>query len=376
MEKSRTLLTYHDLTVEVESLPGQELIDHLHSTVLGQPGSFRYQHVDLVDRLTSPGENYFLYLRKNGKMMGSVGFVGRHTTTGGLDHDSWMIRFFSIKAPMGSVPRKRKEHKDVRDESKRTTVLGRFIQPVMTNPSRLRGEEAGGQSPAIVYALIEQNNLRSMNFSTQMGLETVGEVTNFSFSRLRPKKSDRIAQLPGSEQETMLSLLHSFYKDYTLFFPNQLFRDNGYYVIRESGRIVAGLQVYPVTWRIIDFGNGPANRVVRLVTRIPWVKKRINPEDLKLLAFDGIYFEPGFEAALYELMEGVLERTGVFVAMLMMDLSSGLHGIFRERKKLGILHRILGSFKADLRVRFLDIPDETRQLFLDRPTYIATYDNS
>jgi len=287
-----------------------------------------------------------------------------------------MIRYFSIKAPMGSVPRKRKEQKDVKDENKRTTVLGRFIQPVASNPSRLRGEEEDGQPPAILYGLIERNNLRSMNFSTQMGMETVGEVTSFSFSRLRPRRSDRVVQLPLTEQETMLSLLHGFYKDYTLFFPNQLFRDNGYYVIRESGRIVAGLQVYPVTWRIVDFGSGPVNRIVQLVTRIPWVRKRINPEDLKLLAFDGIYCESGYEAALYELMEGVLEHTGVYVAMLMMDLDSGLYGIFRDRKKLGILHRLLGSFAADLRVRFINIPDETRQMFLDRPTFIPTYDNT
>ena len=108
MEDKRTLLTYHDLTVEVEERPSKELMDHLYSTVLGQPGGLRYRHKDLGERLNAPGENYFMFLRKKGRMMGSVGFVGRHMKTDGVQHDSWLIRYFSIKAPMRSTPKKRK----------------------------------------------------------------------------------------------------------------------------------------------------------------------------------------------------------------------------------------------------------------------------
>lgn len=373
---SRTLLTYHDLTVEVDSQPGQELIDHMLSTVLGQPGSFRYQHLNLEERLTEDGENYFMFLKKGDRMMGSVGFVGRHASTAGVAHDSWMIRFFSIKAPMGSVPKRRKSKADLKDEGKRTTVLGRFIRPVFANPSQLREGAGEETAPAIIYALIEQNNLRSMNFSTQMGLETVGVVTTFTFSRLRPRTSGRIEKLPEQEQDAMRSLLHDSYKDYTLFFSEPLFKEPGYFVIRESGRVVAGIQAYAVSWRIIDFGGRAANQLVRLVTMIPWVRKRIDPREVRLLAFDGIYCEPGHEETLYELMEGVLEHTGTYVGMMMMDLDSDLYRIFRDRQKLGILHRLTGSYNADVRVRFINLPEEVRQHFQDRPTFIPTYDNS
>jgi hypothetical protein len=125
---------------------------------------------------------------------------------------------------------------------------------------------------------------------------------------------------------------------------------NEYYVIKESGRVVAGLQAYPVSCHIVDFGNGMANQQVRLLVKIPWVWKRINPDEIKLLAFDGIYCEPGCESTLYE--------------------------IFRKQQKLGIMHRVLSSFTADVRMRFINLPEETRQWFLDQPTYIPTYDNS
>ncbi len=376
MEKSRTLLTYHDLTVEVEPKPSDELIEHMHHTVMGQPGSFRYQHTNLIDRMNTPGENYFMYLRKSGKMMGSVGFCGKPARTNGVAHDSWLIRYFSIKAPMRSVPKKRKEKIDLKDENKRSTVLGRFIQPVFAEPSVLKEEGPDKDQPSIVYAIIEQKNLRSMNFSSQMGLETVGEMASFSFSRLTPKSSSRVVQLPEEEQAEMLSLLKAYYHDYTLFFTDPLFKDNDYYVIRQDGRVVAGIQIYPVTWKIVDFGSKSANRLIRIITRIPWVRKRITPEEVKLLAFDGIYCEPGHESALYELMEGVLAQSNRYLAMVMVDKSSQLYAIFKNRQKLGMLHKMLGTFSADIRMRFINLPDDTRQYFLDHPTYIPTYDNS
>jgi len=215
-----------------------------------------------------------------------------------------------------------------------------------------------------------------MNFSAQMGLETIGEVVNFSFSRLRPKASKRVVQLPDMEKEAMKHLLQEFYRDYNLFYSDKLFMDQAYYVILNSGRVVAGIQAYPVTWRIVDFGSGAVNRLVHLLTKISWVKQRIDPEELKMLAFDGIYCEPGYEDVLYELMEGVLERTGRYVAMMMMDRNSGLYRIFRDRGHLGPVNKVLGTFKADLRMRFINIPREVKEQFLSQPTYISTYDNS
>lgn len=376
MDKSRTLLTYHDLTVEVELTPGEELLDHMHHTVLGQPGGFRYQHTDLVERMTAPGENYFMYLRKSGKMLGSVGFVGRPVTMSGISFDSWLIRYFSIKAPMRSVPKKRKEKSSLQDEQKRSTVLGRFIQPVFADPSQLRDKDPDPDQPAIIYAIIEQNNFRSLNFSTQMGLETIGELVGFTFSRIRPGNSNRVEKLPSEEYDAMLSMIREYYRDYTLFVPDPIFNHGNYFVIRESGKIVAGIQYYPVTWRILDFGGSTANWFFGLLSRLNWFRKRYNPDQMRLIAFDGIYCEEGFEETLYELMESVLNEAGVYLAMIMADASSGICELFEKKKKLGMLHRVFGSQKADIRARFINLPEEIMEQFISRPTYIPTYDNS
>jgi len=376
MKNSRTLLTYHDLSVEVETTPGKELLEHMQQTVMGQPGGLQYHHTDLEDRMKSGDENYFMYLRKSGKMLGSVGFVGKPTVTGGMAHDSWLIRYFSIKAPIKGVPKKRKTKADLQDEHKRTTVLGRFIQPIFAAPHQLREAETRKDPPSIVFAIIDQTNLRSMNFSAQMGLETIGSMAGFSFSRLAPRRSARIEAVEESEQGQILDQISEFYTDYTLFYTDSIFKNNDYYVIKEEGNMVAGLQIYEVSWKIVDFGSEFANRAAGLLSLIPGLKKRASKQALSFLAFDAIYCRPGYEKALYELMEGVLERSGHYMAMMMMDLESELYRIFREHKKLGLLHKVMGTHHADIRVRFIRIPEEVKQEFYRRPTYIPTYDNS
>jgi hypothetical protein len=376
MEVSRVLLEFHDLKVEVETTPNQELMDHMHSTVLGTPGGFRYRHLDLEDRLRAPGENYFMYLRKNGKMLGSVGFVGRHTRSGGQDHDGWMIRYFSIKAPMRATPTKRKDASEIKAENKRSSVLGRFIQPVFAHPGQLRGDGQNPEAPSLIYALIETKNLRSMNFSSQMGLETVSQVANFSFSRMQPRTSERLEVLPAAHHEEMRRLLREFYGGYELYFEGPLFQNDAYFVIRQEGEVVAGVQTWDVRWGIEDFGGALANRVVGLLSSLPYVNKRLNREEQHLLAFDQLYCKPGFEGVLYELLEGVLARKGVYLGLLMMDRQSGLYQVFQQGGKLGVLHRILGEFNAELRIRFNHFPEDIVQKFKENPIFIPTYDNS
>ena len=376
MNISRTLLTYHNLTIEVENSPSEELMEHMHQTAMGQPGGMQYHHTDLEQKMKSGDENYFMYLRKSGKMLGSVGFCSKPTETAGVTHDSWLIRYFSIKAPIKGVPKKRLTKADLKDENKRTTVLGRFIQPVFADPAQLREEKTSADQPAIIFAIIDQTNLRSMNFSAQMGLETVGSLAAFTFSRLRPRRSDRIETMEENQRADILKQIKEFYKDYTLFYSDSIFSNNDYYVIKEGSRMVAGVQIYPVTWKIVDFGNKMTNRAAGLLGRIPSLRKRINKDEISFLAFDAIYCEPGYEKLLYELMEGVLARTKHFLAMMMMDLESDLYALFRENKKLGILHKIQGNSYTDIRVRFIHMPDAVKQQFYDRPTYIPTYDNS
>jgi len=274
------------------------------------------------------------------------------------------------------MAKKRKTREELKDENKRSTVLGRFIQPVFADPAQLRDGRTGTDQPSIIFAIIDKTNLRSMNFSAQMGLDTIGTLAAFSFSRLKPRRSGRIERVEEEQREDILKQIREYYRDYTLFYADSIFKNNDYYIIREEGRMVAGLQIYQVTWQIVDFGGRLTNMLAGLFSRIPRLKNRIKKDEISFLAFDAIYCEPGREKVLYELMEGVLERRNHTIGMMMMDVESDLYAIFRNRKKLGVLHKVLGTSFADIRVRFIQIPEEVKHTFLNQPTYIPTYDNS
>jgi hypothetical protein len=60
-----------------------------------------------------------------------------------------------------------------------------------------------------------------------------------------------------------------------------------------------GLQAHPVTWRIMDFGSSWRNLVMKLLAMIPFTRNRVDPDSLRLLAFEGIYCEPGHVRQYY-----------------------------------------------------------------------------
>jgi len=140
--------------------------------------------------------------------------------------------------------------------------------------------------------------------------------------------------------------------------------------------MVAGVQIYEVGWKILDFGNRLTNLASAFLAWIPGLRNRLNKDKISFLAFDALYCEPGYEEVFYELLEGVLDRTGHYIAMMMMDVSSDLYKLFMEHKKLGFLYKIMGAKHADIRVRFIQMPEEVKQRFYECPTYIPTYDNS
>jgi len=373
MQKSKILFRHFDLTIEVESHPGDELIRHMHDTLLGMPGGFQYYHTNISDRLHSLDENYFLYLRKSGKMLGSVGFCGRVSEVLGFRHNVWMVRYFSIKAPMRSVPTGNGERDSV---EKRTSALGRFIKPVLDNPSVLKDGDQHASEPAILFGLIDQTNLRSRNFASNAGFQSIGRISIFPFSRFNPEPSDRVKALPDKDQGKMIRLLNAFYKDYTLMTTENLFQGRDYYVIRENDEIMAGMQVYPVTWKVVNFGSGFANGMIRLITSIPYFRRRINPQKLNLLAFDGIYLKQGYESVFYELMEGVLALKKVYVGLIIADEKSYLNGVFNRIGKRGPIYRMVGKFHADVMAKFINMPANVMDYYRKLPMYISSYDNS
>jgi hypothetical protein len=336
----------------------------------------QYHHTTGIPKLKKISNCYFVFLRRSGNMLGSIGYALRETGAGEQTYKSWLVRYFSIKAPL-------RTNKQTRRQVKRRPVRDRSVSMIkdvagffQDNPERLIDPDVKEMPKAILYSLVEKNNERSRNFAEIGGYEKTGDVVSFIFSRLRKRRNIEVEQLKGSDLSLMRSLLRDFYKGHAFYFEDNLFLDDNYYVLRENGEIVAGLQANEEVWEIRTIGNVTLDRFVKLLTRIPFIGRRFRYEAMKFLGIEGIWFKEGRGDAVYRLLEGVLARKDHYLALMIMDTRAPEYLNFKSRKKLGLVNTFLGSFEAGFYARFYAFPEAEKTEIAGRPAYISIYDNT
>jgi len=336
----------------------------------------QYHHTSGIPKLKAVKECYFVFLRRNGNMLGSIGYDLRNTMAGKQEYKSWLVRYFSIKAPMRSEKKtkKRTRRRDIKDRS--VSIIKDVANFFHDNPERLIDPDVQEMPKAILYSLVEKKNERSKNFAEIGGYEKSGDVESFIFSRLRKRKRAGVERISATEIPEMKKRLADFYSDHAFYFDRYLFLDNDYYVLKQNGEIVAGLQANEETWEIKTLGSGFLDSVVKALTKIPFIGKRFTYEEMRFLGVEGIWFKKGRGDAVYKLLEGVLAMKNQYLALMIMDTRSKVYRNFRKHKKLGPVNAILGTFEADLYARFYSFPEEEKKRVAAMPAYISIYDNT
>ncbi len=358
----------------LEDAPPPELIEYFETVFLGTPGGLQYHQTTAVDKLKRIDNCYFLFLRRAGVMLGSIGYVLREAHTGDRTHKTWLIRYFSMKAPMRTKKKGKVKKRPI--ENRGFSLLKDITHIFHENLERLRDFDMKETPQAVCTGLVEKGNDRSRNFAEIGGYKKIGSVDTFMFSRLRARKNIKVEQLPENEQAEMRKVLREFYKDHALYHDDYIFFNNDYYVLRENGEIIAGLQANREKWEIQTIGNKFLDMLFNFVSKFPIVKKRISYEEMRFLGIEGMYYKPGREASLYKLLEGVLTLKEYYLALLVMDVRSPEHKLFMTRKKLGPINAVVGTFEADLYARFYSFPEEEEREIIDRPVYFSIYDNT
>ncbi len=377
-EKESVVWEKGSVTVTLETSPSKELVEHIGRTFLGTPGGLQYQQTTGLEKLQSIKNCYFLILRRAGKIIGSVGYVRRKASAGMGEEslDSWLVRYFSIAAPMRANPAGKRKNREERKPARTPSFLKELTHRFHDNPHRLVDPDTKQIPRAVLYSLVEEENERSRNMVDIFGFEKSGEVASILFSRLRKRKNRPVEKLSSEEIPEMQQRIREFYRDHSLFFGDNLFTDDCYYVRRVNGQIVAGLQANNETWHISTIGNVFIDRIVKMLTRIPAVGRRFRYEEMRFLGIDGIWFKPGHEKELYRLLEGVLALNERYLALMILDTRSPEYRLFRDGRKLGPAHAVFGAFRAGLYTRYYSIPEEERRELMERPAYISIYDNS
>lgn len=376
MSEVKTVWQEGSMSTTLETVPPPELIDHIERTYLGTPGGLQYHHTTGIPKLKKIRNCYFVFLRRSGNMLGSIGYALRETRSGEQTYKSWLVRYFSIRAPLRSDKQHKRKVKKRPISDRSVSLIKDVANFFHDNPERLINPEVEEIPKAILYSLVEKNNARSRNFAEIGGYEKTGDVESFMFSRLRKRWNIAAEQLGTSDEMLMRSLLREFYKGHAFYFEENLFLNDNYYVLRENGEIVAGLQANEEMWEISTIGSAALDRLVKLLTRMPFIGRRFRYEEMRFLGIEGIWFKEGRGDAVYRLLEGVLARKDHYLAMMIMDTRSPEYLNFRKRKKLGPVNTILGSFKADFYARFYAFPEKEKTEVAARPAYISIYDNT
>jgi hypothetical protein len=364
------------MSTTLETVPSQELIDHIGSTYLGTPGGLQYHHTTGIDKLKNMKTCYFAFLRRHGKMLGSIGYALRDAHAGEATYKCWLVRYFAIKAPLRTDKQGRKQRKRSSGKDRSASLLKDVTNFFHDNPERLLDPDTTEMPKAILYSLVEKKNARSRNFAEIGGYEKTGEVVSFMFSRLIQRKRAGVQRLSRSDVPQMRSLLREFYSDHAFYLDDNLFLNDDYYVLRENGEIIAGLQANEEVWEIKTIGNATLDRLVKLLTRIPFIGKRFKYEEMRFLGVEGVFFREGRGDAVYTLLEGTLALKDHYLALMIMDTRSSVCLNFRKRKRLGPVNTILGTFDGDFYTRFYSFPEEEKKKVSAMPAYISIFDNT
>jgi hypothetical protein len=375
MSERQTQVKHHDLLVEVISKPDQDIKNHIEKTVLGVPGGMLYKLVDSVERLGELKRPFFMTLRKGHRLLGSVCLAQRVVRTGHSDLSAYYIRYFSIFAPMKAT-RKRQLKKKAREQDLFTkhSVIKEKVAEFFNNMKQLNDPAWASGMETISYAYIEDTNFRSMDFSSLLGYETVGQFETLLFSRFFPRKDPHVFMIEAHEKEDILEGLKHQYTDHTLFFTDHLFYRDRYYVFKKNGEIKAGIQVNPVKWEVLLI-PGPGGWIIQnIIPRLPVLSRVFPHGQFRFLALEGIYFQPGCEKYIIKLVESLMHDMGIYTAIAWLDKSSP---VFEDLSRLGgggLMRLAKKTMPVNIRMKFFDMSEAERRVYRDHPTYISAFD--
>lgn len=377
MQEAKTMWEQGSMAATIHTRAPKELVEHISETYLGTPGGLQYHHTTGLDKLKKIDNCYFAIMRRQGHLLGSIGYVLRDSQAAGTTYKSWLIRYFAVKAPMRAQEKAKRKIKKRPIKERSVSLLKNVTHIIHDNPERLIDLDVQEIPKAVIYGIVEKNNDRSRNFAEIGGYSKTGELESYMFSRLRQRKVAGVEQLDPSQKKKMQGLLREFYREHAFYFEDYLFLNDDYYVLKKDGEIVAGLQANKESWEIKTTGSPFVDKIVRFLTKnIRAIGKRFTYEEMKFLGIEGMYYKKGHEKDLYKLLEGVLAMRDHYLALMIMDTRSPEYAVFKKHKKLGPVNTVLGSFKGDIYCKFFSFPEKEKQEVAARPVYISIYDNT
>jgi hypothetical protein len=374
--EGNTVIKYKNLEVRVSTESDDEINDLLASTIVGSEGGMQYTMRNIPARIANYGTSIRLVsLIRNYSLAAVIGTCHRECSLGGTLHNCIYLRFLSFRQQYqtGRVVHntKKEEHEQHEGDSFRNQALRIFSKPHLLG---FPGVEEMGKS--ILYAFVESKNERSKNLIQKAGYEYIRSFLTLAFSRFNPKPDIRVSVASMNEYPEISDELRSFYKEYSFYFDQFAFHNDSYYVLRESGRIVAGVSAVPTEYVIKNVPGVWGWIMMKVLPFFPFFRRLFAPGLFRFVSLGSIFYMPGREDALAPLFESVCAATGLNTCLTWADDRGPLYDVLRTRVSMGALNRMLNAKPGLVYARFVNYTEEEKEPFYDAPAFIAGFDFS
>lgn len=342
------------LTVQKGS--DKEILDLLKENTIGTPGkSMVYRHKRIEEKLRHIPEPWFVTLRLRDQLTGTACFCKRTVRLKGDPGKAFYIRYFTFRQKFRSA-----------------SDLARGSSP--GKKSKIKQEImdllAGKDLPAnhLYYAYVDPDNVRSLRQIEAFGFKTAGTFKTVFFSRFFPNLHADVSQLGESTSAEIIDRINREYAAFELFSSENIFYENGFFVLRENGGVVAGLQAHREHWEILALSGPNGKRLLRLLGTIPLLNRLLSP-DFHFLSVECLFCDKGKEKQLELLLEHCLAHFRCHTAITCLDPSSTQYKTL-SRLNNGWISRFVKEKTMAVVVKS-DGPDERP---LTGPCYVSAFD--
>jgi len=174
----------------------------------------------------------------------------------------------------------------------------------------------------IVYAYIEDGNERSKKIFNALGYRRIGGYASHAFSRTFPKDNENVFTADKDERIIISGLLKKLYADHILTEFDKSVHESDYYIYKDGTGIIAGLQVVPQHWTLLELPGVSGKFFVNLMPRIPGLRMLLDPPGFRCLRISNVYIRDGRESEFFSLVSAVLAQNKLHNAVVQWDQSS------------------------------------------------------